>query len=115
MRRLSRNIARPCYWTQNNADLYASLAYVLSQQKKWDDAAAAAREALRLNPNNDMAHNNLGIALGSKGDWDGAIAEEREALRLNPNNDMAHVNLGVALGRRATGMVRSRKNVKPCA
>ena len=36
-----------------NADLYVSLAYVLGQQKKWDDAAAAAREALRLNPNND--------------------------------------------------------------
>ena len=55
------------------------------------------REALRLNPNDDEAHNNLGIALGNKGDWDGEIAEEREALRLNPNNDVAHNNLGVAL------------------
>ena len=36
---------------------------------------SADREALRLNPNNDMAHVNLGVALGNKGDWDGAIAE----------------------------------------
>jgi Flp pilus assembly protein TadD len=46
-----------------------------------------AREALRLNPNNDNAHVNLGIALGQKGDLDGEIAEEREALRLNPKNE----------------------------
>jgi Flp pilus assembly protein TadD len=31
-----------------NADLYANLAYVLVQQKKWDDAVSATREALRL-------------------------------------------------------------------
>ena len=50
-----------------NADLYVSLAYVLGQQEKWDDAASAAREALRLNPNDDMAHINLGVALGTQG------------------------------------------------
>jgi tetratricopeptide (TPR) repeat protein len=81
-----------------NADIYVSLAYVLSQQEKWDDAASAARAALRLNPNNDTAHVNLGFALGSKGDVNGAIAEYHEALRLNPDNDVAHYNLGSALG-----------------
>jgi tetratricopeptide (TPR) repeat protein len=74
-----------------------SLADVLSQQEKWDDAASAAREALRLNPNNDMARSNLGVVLGGKKDMDGMIAEEREALRVNPNNDMAHAALGAAL------------------
>jgi tetratricopeptide (TPR) repeat protein len=83
-----------------NADIYASLAYILGQQNKSDDAAAAAREALRLNPSDDMAHVNLGVALGDKGDWDAEISEEVEALRLNPNNDMAHVNLGFALAKK---------------
>src|SRR5208282_830517 len=55
----------------HNGDLYDSLGYVLDQQKKWDDAAAADREAVRLNPNDDMAHNNLGVALGKKGELDG--------------------------------------------
>jgi len=81
-----------------NADVYDSLAYILIQQKKWDDAASAAHEALRLDPNDDVAHLNLGGALGLKGDWDGAIPEFREALRLNPNLGGAHVGLGYALG-----------------
>ncbi len=84
--------------SENAGIYYEILADILNQQQKWDDAAAAASEAQRLNPNNDMAHNNLGVALGNKGDWDGEIAEERAALRLNPNNDMAHNNLGLALG-----------------
>ncbi len=79
-----------------NADLYVSLAYVLAKEERWDDAEAAAREALRLNPEVDAAHNNLGVilAFGHKGDWDGAISEYREALRLDPNNAEAHYNLG---------------------
>jgi tetratricopeptide (TPR) repeat protein len=64
-----------------NDNVYVSLAYVLLQQRKWGDAASAAREALHLNPSNDTAHNNLGIALGNTGDRDAEIAEEREALR----------------------------------
>jgi Flp pilus assembly protein TadD len=83
-----------------NADLYGSLAYVLSKQKGWDDAESAAREALRLDPNNVLAHANLGVALGKKGDWDGMITEEREALRLDPNSDSAHAALGIALGKK---------------
>jgi Flp pilus assembly protein TadD len=83
-----------------DADLYTSLAGVLGQQQRWDDAASAAREALRLNPNNDLAHALLGVALGGKDDWDGMVSEEREAIRLNPNNDGAHGGLGFALGQK---------------
>jgi tetratricopeptide (TPR) repeat protein len=81
-----------------NADLYFSLAYVLSQQEKWDDAVSAGREALRLNPNDYLAHLILGDALENKGARDGTIAGYREALRFNPNDAKAHYNLGIALG-----------------
>ena len=96
--------------SQNDA-VYVSLAYVLIQQKKWDDTATAAREAVHLNPNNDNAHNNLGIALGNKGDRDGEITEEREAVRLNPNLAAAHVSLGVALGNKGDndGMIAEER------
>jgi tetratricopeptide (TPR) repeat protein len=57
----------------------------------------AARQAYRLNPNNDNVHVNLGLALDNKGDLEAATAEYRVALRLNPNNDLAHYNLGLAL------------------
>jgi tetratricopeptide (TPR) repeat protein len=57
----------------------------------------AARQAFRVNPNNDNVHVNLGLALDNKGELEAAIGEYREALRLNPNNDIAHYNLGLAL------------------
>ena len=81
----------------HNSDVFDSLADVLSSQKKWDDAASAARESLRLDPNDELAHELLGLALGSKGDVDGEIAEYRAALRLNSDSDFAHFNLGSAL------------------
>ncbi len=80
------------------ADIDLSLAIVLGRQRKWDDDVTAAREALRLDPNNGMAHIILGVALAGRGDWDGAAAEQREALRLNSNDDLAHAYLGLALG-----------------
>lgn len=69
-----------------NADLYVSLAYILDQEKKWDDAASAARDALNLNPNSGLAHNFLGLALEMKGDRQGALAEYRAAYSLDPDN-----------------------------
>ena len=68
--------------------------------KRYADAEAELRAAVRLAPEDAELHDDLGVALGSKGDWDGEITEEREALRLDPNNEMAHLNLGAALGNR---------------
>ena len=77
-------------------NLYMSLAHVLIEQKRWDDATTAVREAVHLNPNNANAHVFLSLTLGQKGDLDGEIAEYRELVRLNPNNDLAHERLGFA-------------------
>jgi tetratricopeptide (TPR) repeat protein len=83
---------------------FRSLAWVrvnsgvaLENKGDWDGAIAEYREAIRLNPNSDLAHTHLGFALWEKGDWDGAMAEYREVLRLNPHDDAAHNNLGAAL------------------
>jgi Flp pilus assembly protein TadD len=58
-----------------------------------DGAIAEYREALRLNPNNDVAHfflgeahNKLGVALEQKGDRQGALEEYRAAHMLDPKN-----------------------------
>jgi len=69
-----------------NAYLYVTLAYALDQQNKWDDAATAAREAVRLNSNSALAHSILGLALEKKGDRQGALGEYRAAYTLDPNN-----------------------------
>ena len=52
------------------------------------------KEAIRNNPNNDMAYNNLGFIYGKLGRNPEAIASYQEAIRINPNNAMAHNNLG---------------------
>lgn len=83
---------------QPDANIDLSLAMVLGRQQKWLDDVAAARDAVRLNPNNGTAHIVLGVALAGRNDFDTAAAEQREALRLNSNDDLAHAYLGAALG-----------------
>ncbi len=45
--------------------LHNNLGYNLLMQKKYDEAAAEFREALRLNPGSQVARNNLGLALAN--------------------------------------------------
>lgn len=67
-----------------DADVYTSLAYVLGQQHKWDDAEPIEREALRLDPNNELAHAYLGLVLEKRGNRQGALEEYRAAYMLRP-------------------------------
>lgn len=77
---------------------YARLGMALTMQGKWDDAIAAYREGIRLEPDNANAHINLGAILcDHKGDYPGAATVFREAIRLDPKSAEAHVNLGNAL------------------
>jgi Flp pilus assembly protein TadD len=54
-------------------------------------------EAVRLQPDSALLHNNLGIALTSAGRLDQAIVQLRTALHLAPGYADAHYNLAVAL------------------
>jgi Flp pilus assembly protein TadD len=92
---------------QHDAGLYGGLAFILGRQEKWHEGTSAARNALRLDPKDELAHDFLalahigrGLALEKKGKSDGAIAEYRKALRLNPNNELAHIDLGGVFGKK---------------
>ena len=67
-----------------------------------DEAVAAFRTAIRLQPDDAAAHYNLGNALRGQGKVDEAVAECRTAIRLRPDDAEAHSNLGVALGPRGS-------------
>ena len=54
-------------------------------------------EALRINPDNELAHNNLAGALVRQGDLAKAIEHYADAIRLNPKSAEFHNNIGVAL------------------
>ncbi len=64
-----------------------------------DATAAAAREAVRLRPDDATARAVLGRALTSQGKFDEAAAELRRVVPLKPQSAGGHVNLGIALGR----------------
>ncbi len=55
------------------------------------------QQVLRLQPENDIAHQQLGKYLDDAGDTSGAIAHFQEAVRLNPDSAKARYNLGVLL------------------
>ena len=55
------------------------------------------REALRINPNDALAHSNLGFTFQRQDKLDDARVELREAIRINPNLAEPHYLLGGAL------------------
>jgi len=73
------------------------LADVLLAKGDRDEAEAACRDALRLDPKNFWAHTGLGEVLLSKGDPTGAVLACREAVRIQPLTPKSHALLGIAL------------------
>jgi Flp pilus assembly protein TadD len=80
-----------------DADAHFERGSALSGKGGLNGTIAEYREAVRLDPDNDVMHDMLGMALEEKGDQDGSIAEYRQAIRLKPDNQGAHDNLGRAL------------------
>jgi Flp pilus assembly protein TadD len=64
-----------------------------------DQALAAYRQAVMLQPGSAVAHHNLGNALRDGGRLVEAVAEFRQALALKPDLMESHISLGNALAR----------------
>jgi tetratricopeptide (TPR) repeat protein len=81
----------------------------------WKNSTELFEQALRVNTQNALAHNNLGVALRKKGRIADAIAHYDAALRLKPGYPAAHHNLGLALmrvGQIDEAIVHFRKALK---
>ena len=86
-------------WTKaepGNPDALYGLGIAYGKLDRYDDAIAAYREALRINPEFAESWYNLGVAYGNLDCYDDAIAAYREAVRINPELAEAWNNLGVA-------------------
>ena len=57
------------------AEAYNGLGYVLARQDRTDEAIAALRKAIALNPQFTAAHQNLAEALGKAGKAEEAATE----------------------------------------
>src|SRR5262245_66080186 len=90
--------------TERRPDNLRHLGCLGSHLKAWgrsadaapilDRAIAAARAAIRLQPDSAEAHSYLGSALGKQGRFDEAVAELRTAIRLRPDFADAHIEVG---------------------
>lgn len=76
-------------------DMY-QLGRYYQGQMRYDDAAAAYRNALAADPNFIEAHNGLGVIYSLQGNHQQAVAEFNAAIALNPKGAHLYNNLGYA-------------------
>jgi tetratricopeptide (TPR) repeat protein len=80
-----------------DASRLLSLGRTLWSEERIEEAAAALRRAVSLDPALAQAHELLGCALAQLGDRVGAIAAFDNALRIDPEFVSAHCNRGIEL------------------
>ncbi len=89
-------------------------ALLLLAQRQYQDAAAELEAAVRINPDEAMAHLLLGRAYQNSNRTLQAIEQFRTVLRIGPNTPLAHYHLGFAyasLGRNAEAISEYEKEV----
>jgi protein O-GlcNAc transferase len=82
------------------AELQDELGSLLAQQKRWQEAASAFREALRLNPQEEAAagpHMHLGVVLIEERQYPLALAELGNAAAVAPGNAAVQFQFGRGL------------------
>src|SRR5580704_6918881 len=79
------------------AQAYREQANALARSRSWEQAVAAYRKVLELDPNDAVTHYDLALALKYKGDTKQAVEEFEVAIRPKPVWGEAHYGLGAAL------------------
>jgi tetratricopeptide (TPR) repeat protein len=79
------------------AQAYREQADALARSKSWEEAIAAYRKVLELDPNDGLTQYDLAFAQKYKGDTKQAVEEFEAAIRLKPVWAEAHFGLGAAL------------------
>jgi len=72
----------------------------LAQAGKYDESIAAAKSALRLDPNSALAWNNIAAANEAMHKWDAAIDAATKAVALQPDFQLAKNNLAWSLSQK---------------
>ncbi|CAG0997802.1 hypothetical protein BURK2_02791 [Burkholderiales bacterium] len=64
-------------------------------EQRWDEAIAAYRKAVEIDPDLAIAWNGLAMALHRKGDLDGAIEAGHRLVSLEPDEPLGHTSLSI--------------------
>lgn len=78
---------------------YYDLGLTYAQQRKFEEAEAAFRQSVSLNPKNAKPHSSLSRLLIETARFNEAAAQASEAIRLDPKLIWAHFNRAWALER----------------
>jgi len=62
----------------------------------YKDAIEAFKQAIRIDPDDAIAHYNLGVAYSQLGFYKDAVEAFKQAIRIDPDYAKAHYNLGCA-------------------
>jgi Tfp pilus assembly protein PilF len=76
-----------------SVDNYLALSALYFRTQKYDESIRAARDALKVNPDQWEAYSNIALAYHTLGKVDDAIAALREEIRLKPDFVPAQRNL----------------------
>jgi adenylate cyclase len=76
---------------------YDQYGWTFGEMGRFDDAVAAEKKALELDPLNTLLNTNLAFFLYWRRDYDDAIAQIHKALELERSNGFAHTILGWCL------------------
>jgi tetratricopeptide (TPR) repeat protein len=80
----------------NNHD-YHKLGNSLQESGEFNDAVAAYRKAIELNPDFSWSHHSLGDVLLKLERWEDAVVAYKKAVELNPDFSWSYHNLGDVL------------------
>ena len=76
---------------------YHNLGNFLQESGRFDEAVAAYKKAVELNPNFSWSYHSLGDVLLKLEKWEEAVAAYKKAVELNPGFSWSYHNLGDAL------------------
>lgn len=87
-------------FSAQEAELEDTLGSLLAQERRWQEAESAFREALRLNPQDETSaapHMHLGVVLMEEKQYPAALAELDKAVAAAPANAAVQFQLGRGL------------------
>jgi len=79
----------------NNPECHNNLGVMLSNERRFTEAAGHFRRAIKIKPDYPDPHRNLGAVLTTFGEYDAGMECFQAALRLRPRYVEAHCGIGV--------------------
>lgn len=74
---------------------YANIGVIYTQQKDWQKAEVALKQAVEKNTNNIKARNQLAFVYRKQGKFKDAESQYLEAIKAVPNDPISYLNLGI--------------------